>query len=400
MHPLTRKISQIRSYVDEKISLDTRASPYYIIAQCLPTQNQSHLFWWRTTGSALAILLDRAGNTLDSSVRGLLFYYLYIIPYLGEAPKATARRQNEPTWKSFMTDEYTPVEFSWSWADRHQPPVIPFSFEPIGPQAGTEADPLNAYSAFAFMSVLRHVLPSLDMRWFDHFSETLLSYKDVPMKSEEGPGGNSSRLLLAFDLLEDQVTPKAYFFPGFKAAETGRERIDLISDAIESLPDHHPSAFPGFSTYHEFIKKSQLEVEMLAIDCVVPADARLKLYVRNRSTCWNSVRYMVILGDSANEPGIRNGLEELEMLWTILFGLGGELAPDQEMDHKNHRTAGILYNFELRPGKNRLVPKVYIPVRHYMQSDSRIMQRLTTYLKSQHWGAMTEKYTSAMERLL
>ena len=397
---------QIHSLICAKISLNSSISPYHTIEQILPPQNESQSFWWHSTGSALATLLEKAGGRLESNVRSLLFYYLNIIPYLGEAPKdilPDGGKSTTPIWKSFMTDDHTPVELSWSWGDGCEAPVIRFSFEPIGPQAGTNADPLNAHAAFDFMNELRQILPYLDLKWFDHFSDTLLSFSDISMTSEERPGGNKSRVFLAFDLLETRVTPKAYFFPGFKAVDMGRDTMDVISDAIKSLPNNHTAsaAFPGFPTLYNFVKNAQVEVDMLAIDCVEPAAARLKFYVRNRSTSWQSVQHMVTLGGANNGLYISKGLEELELLWMILFRLDDELPADEELAYKDHRTAGILYNFELRPGSSTIVPKVYIPVRHYMKSDSRIMQRLKIYLKIRGWDfTTTERYPEAMKQLL
>lgn len=301
-----------------------------------------------------------------------------------------------------MTDDHTPVELSWSWGTGYEAPVVRFSFEPIGPLAGTDADPLNANAAFAFMKGLRKTLPYLDLRWFDHFSNNLLSFDNntAPMSKEKGPMGNKSRVFLAFDLLEACVIPKAYFFPEFKATGMGQETMDTIWKAIEYLPNDCELEFPSFHTLHRFTKKSQLEIEMLAIDCVESATARLKIYIRNRSTSWDSVRYMVTFGGLVDNVNIRKSLEELDLLWTILFRLEDELPPNQELTHNDHRTAGILYNYELRPGSSTLIPKVYIPVRHYMQNDSKIVQRLQLYLRVRKLGSSAARYADALKQIL
>ena len=395
-----QSIDQFRSFICDKVYPKASVPLYRIITQLLPKQSDSCSFWWRSSGFALATLLEKAGVTPENHVHSLLFYYLHIIPYLGRAPIDTTNQHGIPLWKSFMTDDHTPVELSWSWGDGCEASVIRFSFEPIGPGAGTDADPLNADAAFDLMNGLRQVLPNLDFKWFDHFSKNLLSYKDVPIKSEEGPGGNKSRVFLAFDLHEGRITPKAYFFPTFKAICMAQSTMDVIADAIKSLPNNQKVDFSSFDTLHGFVRESQVEVDMLAIDCVEAAAARLKVYIRNRSTSWNSVRHMVTLGGLIDNTSINKGLKDLYLLWTILYNLEDELPPDQDLAYKDHRTAGILYNFELRPGSSTIVPKVYIPVRHYVRSDSRIMQRLKLYLHIQRSTSPAEKYIEAMKQIL
>ena len=54
-----------------------------------------------------------------------------------------------------MTDNHTPVEFSWDWGCANDEPTVRYSIEPIGCNAGTPKDPLNEHAAARMLWGLR-----------------------------------------------------------------------------------------------------------------------------------------------------------------------------------------------------------------------------------------------------
>ena len=72
-----------------------------------------------------------------------------------------------------MTDNFTPVEFSWNWGIKDGPVVIRYSIEPIGLLAGTSADPINDGTADRVVRQFQSLLPTADLQWYDHFSRAL-----------------------------------------------------------------------------------------------------------------------------------------------------------------------------------------------------------------------------------
>ncbi|MCJ1397391.1 hypothetical protein MMC11_000584 [Xylographa trunciseda] len=359
-------------------------------------------FWWKATGFPFAVLLHQAGYPIDLQCQNLLFYYCYVVPELGPGPDA---RGMPRSWKSFMTDNFCPVELSWEWGYPGDSPTVRFSFEPIGPQAGTEPDPLNQYSVSRFVYQYEHVLPQCDLRGFNHFSKQLLSYnysRDETDKSR-APPGHESRTFIAFDFGKDGIMLKAYFIPSFRALEVGKSALALISEAIQCLPDYTPLRYTGLSALLKFYSNSSvgahLTAEIFAIDCVDPATSRLKIYMRSSSTCFNSVQDTMTLGGAVVERDLAFGLNELNRLWQLVLGKQSDFSPSQDLDQRDHRTAGILYYFDIHPGQALPGVKVYIPIRHYSPNDLVAAEGLMVYLKSRGQGPLARKYMEALNRM-
>ena len=374
----------------------------------LVTSSVSHVgrdahFWWTSTGIPFATLLHKAGYPIEAQFQHLLFYYTRIAPELGPAPVKGASLP----WKSFMTDHFSPVELSWEWGRGGDIPIVRFSFEPIGPNAGTSLDQLNRYAAIRLVRQYQNLLPGCDLQLFDHFYENLIDFDQHTAMDERilpNHQGHQSRTFLAFDLGVDSVILKAYFIPTFKATQLGISTWSVISDAIQNIPGYSPSLYPGWNVLEDFVARSSytsgLEAEIFAIDCVAPARSRLKLYMRSRSTSLASVEDVMTLGGLLlNDPGYHRCLTQLRKLWNLVLSLEGDFHATKQLRTKAHRTAGILYYFDVKQGEAVPGVKLYIPVRHYGRDDLSIVDGLTTYLRSRGQCDFARKYLEALEEI-
>ncbi|KAL4879758.1 tryptophan dimethylallyltransferase-domain-containing protein [Aspergillus karnatakaensis] len=329
-------------------------------------------YWWQTSGNLLAALLTDAGYTIPSQQQILTFFANTIVPHLG--PTYTP---SSPQWPSFMTDDHHPIELSWDWHTGHKAPTVRFSIEPVGIHAGTPADPNNEQADPSFRQALLNALPQTDTTWFTHFDQHL-----SPPTPSGVMEGHRSKIFYAFDLTGTSITSKAYFFPGFKARESGQTNIEVIRDAISTAPEPQITTgqLASLEIFEDFINDPltpALEIDMLALDMDAPSlSSRLKIYFRNRDTSFGSVRRMMTLGERVSGSEMEVGLQKLRALWDALLDQDGvsdlEPLPEAGSSH-GHRTGGMLYNVELRAGAAPKV-KIYIPVRHYARCDGVVVE--------------------------
>ncbi|KAL8937538.1 MAG: hypothetical protein Q9216_004380 [Gyalolechia sp. 2 TL-2023] len=355
-------------------------------------------YWWETLSTPLAALCRKADYSVDAQFRFLLLFRFYIAPYLGCLDNTSKER---PVWPSFMTDDFTPVELGWDFGKREDGPIIRLSVEPIGRAAGSPSDPYNVGAANQLMHHLSRIMPGMDLSWYNYLHAELVpwgermaeQYKRLPKQ------GHKSRAFIGFDLGHDRVTTKAYFFPGWKAAHTGQRPWSVITSVLKALPNS--PHLPAHAVLQEYLETcaegSKLQAEMVAIDCVAPNQSRVKIYFRTGSTSLLSVRTHMTLNGRITSSDMRKGLLELEGLWRVLFGKEDDRRDTEELRPNCHRTSGMLYYFEMRPGQALPVAKVYLPVRHYGESDKVVLIGLTEYLEGRGQARQAASYLEALE---
>ncbi|KAM5474464.1 putative 4-O-dimethylallyl-L-tyrosine synthase [Microsporum audouinii] len=366
-------------------------------------------FWQGKICTPLAILLRKAGYSLETQYAHMRFFLDCTVPALGPAclPSGSIL-----PWQSFMTDDHTPVELSWEWGHTGEDPRIRYALEPIGFSAGGCLDPLNLQASRNLIKELQHTVPNLNLRWYNHCAERLLPNNHAPDSQHAAllgkfPAETSSSSFIAYDLRrKGPMTVKAYFLPSVRATHSKVSNFDLIVQAIRSLPEARAGAFQALELLTEFTQKdplgSALECDILGIDCVPEEYARLKIYLRSRCTSFDSVRSIMTLGGRIQSPENERAFRDLFELWQALFfpgkqqvtSTGGDLQPCA------HRTAGVLYYFDFSKTKPKPVPKVYLPVRHYGKSDYLIATALCTYMKRRDKQQEARQYLSALEEIL
>lgn len=372
-------------------------------------RDQDFDFWQDKVGRPFAILLHKAGYNLETQYAYIRFFLDWIIPALGPSYELSS---NHIRWKSFMTDDHTPAELSWEWRHTGEDPDIRYSIEPIGLSAGGNADPFNLQATRDLIGQLHHTVPGIDLRWYNHFAERLLPHaRDA--ESHQGtvvgtpPTDSHSSSFIAFDLRRtDPVAVKAYFLPSVRATQSGTKNFDLIVRAIQTLPESRNGGFQALQLLIEYTEAdpfgTQLECEILGIDCVSTKSARVKIYFRSRSTSFDSIRSVMTLGNRVNAPENNSAFHDLFELWQALFfsGMDVPTTASTELRSCSHRTAGILYYLDLSENNPKPVPKVYLPVRHYGESDYQIAKAVCAYMKRKGQQHEARQYLAALREIL
>lgn len=344
-------------------------------------------------------MLVMAGYSCYSASVHTKFFHESVARSLGPHPRG---RGPLGDWESFMTDDHTPVELSWCWSTLPANPTVRYSVEPIGLFAGQEDDPINAAASLRLLGDTLPLASNLHLYLHHHF-ENLLLWRDGPVESNNQDSfPPQSQSFMAFDLLETSIVVKQYYLPGWRALSEGKTNLAIIKCAVQKLPAPVNALMDSMDMFNEFFGSfrecSQPVVEIVAIDCVDPSQSRLKIYVRSHRTTLKSVVDMLSLGGRA--PKTQDEEDSLRELWCSVFGLN----PDEHHEHqplskREHRTGGILYYFKFKRGTKAPKSKVYLPVRHYAQSDEQISRGLSDYLARRSKTLATGSYYDGVKRL-
>lgn len=384
-----------QSAIDRRSEIGTE--PWETIAPLLRSGHDLDAkFWWQMTGSILGILMEEAGYDIQSQYLGLLFHLHYIVPRLGPG---ASQGSNTLAWRSFMTDDFSPLEYSWSWDTPKSGPKVRYSIEAIGPSAGCPSDLFNQASTLELRQDLANSFPSMNFTWFDILQGAFCDNKIRLQSSSRNLTGlsSSSSLFLAFEL-GNNLASKAYFLP-VKADQYGIAQLKMLNDAVETLRSHG-FALAGYNKFLQFTQTGQgakLGIIAVAIDCTSPEDSRFKIYVRSPETSFRSVCEMMDLGGTINTL-TEASTRELKDLWSLTLGLKPDFSETEELQFVEHETAGVLYYFDIKPHGTAIEPKLYVPIKHYAKDDLAAAKGLGTYLSSRGRDRHFHNYMRALER--
>ena len=345
-------------------------------------------------------MLFQAGYDSHDQYQGLLFHYRYVVPRLGPRPTTSGVPRN---WKSYIADDFSPLEYSWSWETAEAPPKVRYLIEAIGSSAGMATDPFNQEMTMDLVEQLSSTAPNSDWKWFNHFTRALCA-------SDRGTSiihgslvsqRHSSSIFMAFELRKNGVDVKAYFIP-VKAIQSGQSPLAVVSQGIKSL-ENETMKLPALDQLVSFMTLdpygSLLSIVGLAIDCVEPIKSRLKVYVRSPHTSFESVSYILTMGGKLGHLHTESILQELHELWWMVLGLDDAFPRSVELPIRDHETSGILYNFDIKPGNDMPESKVYIPVKHYGRNDLEIAQALGMFARKQGRGRYVDNYLQMLTGL-
>lgn len=362
----------------------------------------AHL-WWRFTGEFLRILLAYAEFTDQQQESSMDFYYRYIVRSLGPAPINTSRLPVQSSrWRSFMTDDFSPIELSWSWGDAESIPTrrVRFSIEPIGPDAGSSKDPWNISTAYSLVHRLSDTFQGVDLQWFDHLSAKLTAnctvFENTSLTAPRPNHASPTSVFLAFELGDDEPLVKAYLLPPGRDAAPPNIICSTLEDFAAENSWQSLNHVVGFLKGHG--RALGLQPFIIAVDCFDQSkQPRMKIYIRSQDTSFALARKILSLFEE-DEGQISNGLEELKDLWKTVFCLENGFDHHKQLHSRAHETSGMLYYLEVRPGTSKVTARVYLPVKHYGGDDWNTTLGLVDFFKSRNriQSRIADQYLNAL----
>ncbi|KAK1991631.1 aromatic prenyltransferase [Colletotrichum falcatum] len=366
-----------------------------------PERNEDLQFWRDEISHSLLSLMQSAGYSLEEQEHYLEFTNHHVVSSLGPLPVITKSGARIPHFDSFCSDDFSPAELSWNVGPGKS--RIRVGSEPIGPFAGTTKDPFNQDESQVVMSrLLRQGRGPVDGELWEFFKKHLhVEAKHAnEIVSKMAPNEHMTTNTISFDLDGEQPAPKVYFYPIPISLLENNHAGEIITDVIAQLP---VNLEPAFNHVRDFVYRYKrqrdneyiLRLELIAFDAVRPVDSRFKLYLRTKETCLARVEEVYSLGGALKGPEIDHGLRLVRSFYLHVLGT---TAPEEDLPRSTHRTAGIIFNMEMKHNSPAPVPKVYIPVRHYGGTDLRIAQSLSNFFRA--WGLthMADTYVDAVQK--
>lgn len=380
----------------DQIKESQSEEPWDYVNSLIHFRKDDSQFWWDRTGSMFAKLLQGAGYSAAEQYRELFFYAMFVAPELGPAPDSNGNVQR---WESPTTPDCTPIDFSWEFGSGNNA-VVRYSFEPIGPHAGTVLDPLNQYASDNWILRLQkqNMVPGLDLTWYNYFTHFILPQEERKRTTgdfieQTTPKGG---VIVALDIEKTGSMMKTYLYPGLKAEELGVSNLEVIKQAIRGLPSDQYKSLNVEPLLHYLdmaTAKYGFETLILGIDCLAPQDARIKIYVRGPHTSLEYLMDALTLGGQLDLSGNEEALTDLKDFWQTFLADAPDILPDA----LGRANPGFYYTV----GYGKPVSaKVYLSPQYFCKNEKDVLDRLRRYFSTRTSSSVvTDDYEKAVENI-
>lgn len=345
-----------------------------------PPDHPDHIWWWQRTAPLLATLLRSAGSyTPAQQVDHMRAYRDAVIPTYGP-PTPQAKT------KPLLTMDGSPFEPSWNF--QNDGTVVRYSFEPLLPNDDPE-NPFPGDKVATLLPLLRFVAPGTNTTWFEQvWAQWFVSDKEEVAKAKSQLPPHKARvpqIFLAFDMKGAQRLLKVYLFPVLKHLATGISTEQLTWNAIRGLKPGGERFDKAVGKLSQFLAsyEERIPVEMIAIDCIDPAKARIKVYGRTKTNSKATIRDVCTLGGAQTDESTMRGINHLHKIWHLLLdepnGLREEQSKPPRYPHDHH--LGVCFVFEMRPDQDRIEVKCHLPWAQTNSKDIRTIANFTDALE-------------------
>ncbi|KAK4163009.1 aromatic prenyltransferase [Cladorrhinum sp. PSN259] len=379
--------------------------PWELISSHLRFRSEDGQFWWDSTGRMYARFLQAAGYSIPDQYRELFFYATWVIPELGPAPDLEGKSTG--SWPSVWAPGGTPVEFSWDFGGAGVSPMVRFSWEPIGRDAGTALDPLNSFAATEWIDRAKQqgLLPGLETDLYHHFINHMLPTPDM-QRLKTGNTTEATTPVGGVGIAVDaepsgKSVCKPLLYPGLRALELGISNLEMVERTIRALPPQHFAALnvePLFEYLREATARWGMETGIVCIDCLRPEESRIKIYVRAPTTSVDWLMDGITLGGRL-DPSATYGeetVQDLVDLWQTFFAD----VPDAVPTDKAPARASPGFYFTVGAGKKQASPKMYLGPSYFVEDDQDVIDRLRTFFATRKRpvkNAVVDSYEAALK---
>ena len=363
--------------------------------------DESQIFWWGLLGHSLATLLKDSQYSIQDQLYYLRWFQQWILRSLGPRPI-----NGQPYHPSTFTHDGSPVEFSLNWKEKKFTQTVRFTTEPLSQDSGRTADPLNQVPAQQLLTAMAKTIPGIDLTRFN----LLLEETNVPHQAAEDvlakipPGHPKVRVVVAYDLEDGTLVPKAYFNLEPKAIHMGTSPSNVVFDALSKCNGPFGSYDASAEVLRSYLASRDgpggPQVYLLSHDCVADSPrSRAKVYVMTPITTLAAALDAFSIGGALSGPVIEGGLQAVRSFWRHTF--------DTDVEDRVVLPAGsrCIFVYEMRPmAPNQQGPnievKMHMPGLWLGQTDTKVCEVLSTWFQKHGHSDFGARYQTSMASAL
>ncbi len=358
--------------------------------------------WWNETSPHLRGLLKYSGTYTPAEQEDhLRFFRNFLVAQLGHAPSPTHR------CSAFLTIDGVPLRPSWNFSEKG-PTTVRVSFQPIGPEDGTAADPFGQnYLRRSVTPFSQAANPPADMTWYKELMAAMYMtpeqeaclYAKTPQGAPLPPYH-----FISYGFTGAKRKIQAYFHPFGLAQAVGKPSPDLIYAGVRAVTTLGDGLAPAIDVVEQYTSTHPQLVSpaCIGVDCVEPAKARLKVYGMSSLFSFNAMKHIMTLGGKMTDPETMRGVEMLQDIYPLLMNEKGPMDPEfsKEVRLKSSTHNKVIVSFEMRPGHVMPEVKLYIPVWQFAESEGRIIENVTEIFRRLGWTDNAAMYGPALQEAL
>lgn len=188
---LEEKTQSLNNSPGSEVSKRTSGTDAWtVVSRWLTGTNQDVKVWGELIGPHISTMTLEANYGITRQFEAQIFLYSQVLPRLGRAPSSKSYSH----WQSLLTNDGTPIEYSWKWNSPSGSPEVRYCIEGISSDAGRANDAHNYRETKQLVKKLATIIPDFDITLFDHFTEAF--HLDDPEKLNDQPQEPISSCLL------------------------------------------------------------------------------------------------------------------------------------------------------------------------------------------------------------
>ena len=372
---------------------------FQVLGQTLTFKTDDEKEWWQSMANTLARAMQGLGYDEEALYNQLQFFYECILPYLGVFPRP---ENNNTRWLSTLCPHGTAIEPSLNLSQN----IARYSFEPVGPRAGTDDDPQNTHVLWECLERIQRFDNRVDLTWFRHFASRLMLNKEEGDRFASMPKASlrpgQGQYGLAMDLKGPRPMMKGYIFPGLKSKMSGISPSQLVFSAIREVDTEDLIEQP-LAMLEDYIVNGPptLRVIFMGFDMLEPRDSRIKIYTVDQDVSWDRVQDLWTMGGRLKSQSIQEGLKVLRELWDLLqipTGIRTNEIEHCPLGKRVNYLFPTIMNWTMLPGHEDPMPQIYLVT--FGMEDSHISAALATFFERLGWTQLAQDYSKNLASYL